>query len=181
MKRFQAYAVRESQKYSGIMDAENKEEARQKLESQGYQILSLEEVPSRAPVIAAGLLIALFFGAFILWLVTSQKNPRPAGIEKPRRHVRTPLDVVGKWIDLRGGSYLIAGSEQTFAQAMQYKKTNDTKSLGQMFSRNEAGLTDKYGAGQKVYVYTWHDAEHVVEVKFKDTNAVAWVEDRAIL
>ena len=163
------------------MAAENKEEARQKLEVQGYQILSIEEVPSPWPVMAIGLVIALFFGAFILWLVTSQNRRETTGVEKPRRHVRTPLDVVGKWINLRGGNYIIAGSKQAFIQAVRYRDSRDSKNLDQMFARNEAGWTNKYGAGQKVYVYVWHDTERVAEVKFKDSNAVAWVEDRAIL
>ena len=94
---------------------------------------------------------------------------------------RSPLDVVGKWITLRAGSYLIASSEQGFSKAIRYKDAHDNKSLDQMFARNEAGRTQEFGGGQKVYVLVWHDTEHVVEIKFKDTGVIAWAEDKAVL
>ena len=185
MKRFEAFAIREDQKYSGVFEALNEEEARQKVKAQGYEILSLKEVKSRRPIVAATVLIVPILLALIFWAVVSSRrepadqNTAPRGAS--RTHRKTPVDVLGKWVYLRGGNYLIAMSDQEFVRALKYKNDHDTKNLRQMLDRQEVGWTGKYGGGQSVYVHIWVDTEHAVEIKFKDTDAIAWVEEGAVL
>ncbi len=182
MKRFQAFALREGRKkYFGKFDALDIEDARRKLKAQNYDILSLKEVThSRWPLIII-LLITLFFSAFIFLMTRSNKpTPLPA-FHTSRPRPKSPIQVLGKWVRLRSGDYLIAASEEAYCQAIKYRNTGDRKNLDQLYAGEEVGQTQKYGGGQKVYVQAWNDTEHVVEIKFENTEITAWVEEEAIL
>ena len=181
MKRFRAFAIRKDQKYTGTFPATDSQEARQKLTDQGYEILSIEEIRSRRPLAITLLVVALLSGLMILWLTIPREPDKEVVSRTSRQHSKTPVDILGKQTRLKGGSYMIALSEQTFMQAVRYKNAHDAKNLDQMFARNEAGRTGQFGAGQKVRVLTWHDAEHAFEIRFEDTGVTAWVEEKAVL
>ena len=181
MKRFRAFGERGNQKYSGIFTAMSREEARQKLELQGYTVLTLEEVRFPWPLVIVVLAITLGFTAFIVWSNAVNKPEQPVSIQPASRHAKTPMDVLGKWVTLRYGPYLIATTGETFARAMNYKNSKDASGLAKMVSKNEVGRTQQFGGGQQVYVNVWHDADHAVEIKFKDTGVFAWVEEKAVL
>ena len=185
MTQFRASGLRDGQNYTGVFEAASADEASHKLKDQGYQILLIEEVRPAWPMGAVVLLVvlvglALFCGAVVFF----QRGPSVStGVvsSKPSPRVKTPVDVLGTWVNLKSGPYLISMSATTCAQAIQYKKSGDKKHLNELIEKNDADWTRKYGAGRKVFVNVWHDAEHIVEIKFQDTGTLAWVEDTAVL
>lgn len=188
MPRYRATAIRQTDKYAGNFEADNLENARQKLTAQGYEILTLSEIRPSWPVFAGISLLLIFIAAAGVWMITAMKpkaeNPvqnykRPAGSGSKRG--KTLLNVLGTWTKLKSGKFLISTSDQRFNQAWKFKTAGDNHNLKRMFEKQEVGWTSKYGGGQNIYILTWHESEHSVKVKFKENDTLAWVEESAIV
>lgn len=185
VRRFRAMATRGDQKYAGTFPADSMEDARAKLESQGYEVLLLSEARSRWPMAIALFSAAIFLGSLIIWaIVHFRRDPEVVILTPPKaaeKQHRSPLTLLGKWTAVKSGYYLIAAEEDACTRAVQFRDAGYKKNLADLLTRQEAGWTKQYGGGQKVYVIIWRATTHVLQVKFDETDEIAWVEENALV
>lgn len=172
--KYKATAIREGRRYLGSFWAEDENQARTRLQAQGYQVLSLEVVSEKALYIWMGLALAatlLFFSVVFFQLTADKKD-----ISNKRSG-----KILNQWTRLKGGGYFIATGRVPLERAMRLRESGSKTELKKMLASKEVGTTNQFGGGLPVYIAEWDQSRHVAQIKFKDNPTICWVEDRAVL